>query len=423
MGRLLTLGTHAATGLLIAGMASAQGVDPVPPEQLFERLAPSVWTVETYDSDRKPVGLGSAVVVGPGSLVTNCHVLAKASRVIVARENVSYGATLEHPDPERDLCMLKVRNFTAPPVTIGNVDDLKVGARVYAIGSPRGLEQTISDGLLSGVRRSSSGDFAALQITVPISPGSSGGGLFDAYGRLVGITTFGFKESQNLNFALPASWIAEIPQRATEALAARAASRQAGRADGGGFTASASRGQVFEYELRDRLSGSVRTVTYRLERIDGDRLLFNQGSRVEKPGGGVVSLTAAIGGEFDVAMPPGGWLAEEPKPGSTWKLSYQNRPQGNVVSMDLEARAFGESRMRFKTGDLRVIRVEFTGYTNRAAAFQLNNPGGRYTAAVWYAPELGRIVRFEASTRGGSGSAAFYVDEQLQLVDIRNEIY
>ena len=179
MGGTVVRRTLAAACLVVHGFASAQGVDPVPPEQLFERLAPSVWTVETFDGTNRPLAMGSAVVIGPGSLVTNCHVLAKASRVVVARDNVSYGATLEHPDPERDLCLLKVRNFTAPAVTVGQLEGLKTGARVYAIGSPRGLEQTISDGLLSAGRRSASGDVAALQVTVPISRGSSGGGLFD----------------------------------------------------------------------------------------------------------------------------------------------------------------------------------------------------------------------------------------------------
>ena len=90
-------------------------------------------------------------------------------------------------------------------MAVGNVEELKVGSRVYAIGSPRGLEQTISDGLLSGVRRSADGSFTALQVTVPISRGSSGGGLFDAQGRLIGITTFTLRDAQNLNFALLAS--------------------------------------------------------------------------------------------------------------------------------------------------------------------------------------------------------------------------
>lgn len=414
----------AAASLAFATSAShAQRVDPVPPEKLFETLAPSVWTVETFDGRNQPLAMGSGVVIGPGTLVTNCHVLAKASRVAVARENVSYGATLEHPDPERDLCILKVRNFTAPAVQVGNVDALKIGARVYAIGSPRGLEQTISDGLLSGVRRSSGGGFTALQVTVPISQGSSGGGLFDAYGRLIGITSFQLRDGQNLNFALPANWIAEVPQRAAEQLAARAAPATAAKTPAAAAATAptaAAAGQVFEYELRDRATGAVRTVTFRLDRVEGDKLLFNQGTRVERSGGGVVSNTAPIAGEFDLAMPPGGWISSEPKPGASWKTKYQGGVAGSFVGMEITARTFGESQMRFKDRDLRVLRVEFTGYTQRGlGAYQ--NPPGRYTATAWYAPELGRIVRFEARTRGGIGGLTFYIHEQLQLVDIRGE--
>ncbi|MGH9440374.1 MAG: trypsin-like peptidase domain-containing protein, partial [Terriglobia bacterium] len=81
---------------------------------------------------------------------------------------------------------------------------LAVGEKVYAIGAPEGLELTISEGLISGLR-----DFdkeRVIQTSAAISPGSSGGGLFDAEGRLVGITTFYLKGGQSLNFALPAEW-------------------------------------------------------------------------------------------------------------------------------------------------------------------------------------------------------------------------
>src|SRR5690242_9111591 len=121
-----------AAGLLAAGAVHAQD-RTLPPEQLFERVAPSIWTVHTFDARNQPLSMGSAVVVAPGSLVTNCHVLRKASAVTVGRENVSYKASLEYPDPERDLCMLRVRSLKAPPVAIGDPEALKTGARVYAI--------------------------------------------------------------------------------------------------------------------------------------------------------------------------------------------------------------------------------------------------------------------------------------------------
>lgn len=407
-------GTLAGAAWLLAGAAGAQTGAALSPEQLFERVAPSVWTVETVDTQGKALGLGSAVVIAPGTLVTNCHVLAKAKSVLVARENVSYGATRDHADPERDLCLLKVRNFNAPAVTVGDPEELKIGARVYAIGSPRGLEQTISDGLLSGVRKNASGSFTALQVTVPISPGSSGGGLFDTRGRLIGITTFMLKESQNLNFAMPANWIAEVPERAQAKLAARSEMRGTTAAAGG-------RVQVFEYELRDRLTNTMRKVAYRLERMDGEKMVFNQGTRVEKADGSVVSLTAAIGGDFELAMPPGGWIRSEPQAGASWTERYRSElVPGAYVAMELKARVLDESTLRLKDRELRTLQVEFTGYTERNSGGSVT-PRGRYRAVAWYAPELNRIVRFEVKTRGGQGSAAFMLDEQLELVEIRSE--
>src|SRR3990170_3695126 len=112
------------------------------PTQVFEKASPSVWVVRTYDAAERPVGQGSAVVIGPGRLVTNCHVLVKSKVVYVRRENVMYQATLEHADAPRDLCQLQVAKFDAPAVERVKVGDLKVGQRVYAIGNPQGMEVT-----------------------------------------------------------------------------------------------------------------------------------------------------------------------------------------------------------------------------------------------------------------------------------------
>ena len=398
-------------GLFLVGCnALAQTTTPNA-EQLFERLSPSTWGVKTFDDTGRQIASGSAVVIGAGTLITNCHVLVRARKVSVTRENVAYGATLEHADPERDLCQLKVANFTAPAVTMASAETPKIGSRVYAIGNPRGLEMTISDGLLSGVRRTDNGEFVALQITVPISPGSSGGGLFDAQGRLIGITTFYRADGQNLNFAVPVAWIAEVPARAAAALAARnerktAATNQAGNA------------QVFEYRLRDRTTGLTQNIRYRLDRTEGDQLIFNQGARVERAGGEVVTLASAIAGEYELAMPPRGWITKTPEPGQTWQLRYENRPQNQLIGMNLTARATGESTMRIGERELRIMRVEFTGFTERGSN---NRASAVYTANAWYAPELGRVVRFDAKASGGTGVRFFLIDEALELFDIRKE--
>lgn len=416
MGTRMQWAARIAAGAAAAGACLAQAQTPTP-EQLFERLSPSVWTVETSDAQGRPLSIGSGVVVGPGSVVTNCHVLSKASRVVVGRENVTYGASLEHPDPERDLCLLKVANFHAPAVAMAGVDSLKVGARVYAIGSPRGLEQTISDGLLSGIRRTESGHFTALQITVPISKGSSGGGLFDAQGRLVGITTFQVRDGQNLNFALPAGWIAEIPQRARDALAAAAPAAPAKSSNtpmpvsGGDFVP----GRTFEYRVTDRLTGMVRNVSYRVDRVDGDRVVFNQGALVQTLKGEVVHLAQASGGEVDAAMPPGGWVRHDAVVGASWSSKYRNKLTQPPIAMELRGHVAGEEVLQLAGRSLRTLRVTYEGFSLRGFDYPC---GGPYRATAWFAPQLARVVRFDVQTQGCSMATRFVVDEHLELVGI-----
>ncbi|MDP3250793.1 MAG: serine protease [Hydrogenophaga sp.] len=413
--------TLLATGLMLASSwAQAQPSTALAPEVLFERVAPSVWVVNAHDDSDRLMAKGSAVVIGAGSLITNCHVLTRAKRVTVSRENVTYGATLEHPDTERDLCQLKVANFNAPAVTMAPAESLRVGSRVYAIGNPRGLETTISDGLLSGIRRSDTNDFTALQITVPISAGSSGGGLFDAQGRLIGITTFYIKEGQNLNFALPATWIAEVPARAQAALMARQERAKATTLANATAAAAAPTGdRVFEYKLRDRSTGNSQTVIYRLDRTEGDTRIFNQGTRVERANGEVITRGNPIGGEYDLAMPPGGWVSKAPQPGATWQLNYKVPGLDKFTEMELTARAAEESTVRVGERELAIVRVTFKGFTRRG--FSAMASGGSYEANAWYAPEIGRVVRFDVKSRGGAGLTLFLVDEVFELVSIRAE--
>jgi S1-C subfamily serine protease len=114
-------------------------------------------------------------------------------------------------DEQLDLCALDVARLDAPQVTVASASVLRTGQRVYAIGAPQGLELTISEGIVSSLRQVDEGTL--IQTTAPVSPGSSGGGLFTADGRLVGIVTFQYREGQNLNFALPADWIDAMRNR------------------------------------------------------------------------------------------------------------------------------------------------------------------------------------------------------------------
>jgi S1-C subfamily serine protease len=103
--------------------------------------------------------------------------------------------------PDLDLAVLRVEAQGVPVVALGDSDAVQVGERVVAIGSPMGLQNTVSDGLVSAIREKAGQK--VFQITAPVSPGSSGGPLFNAKGQVIGITFASVTEGQNLNFAIP----------------------------------------------------------------------------------------------------------------------------------------------------------------------------------------------------------------------------
>lgn len=211
------------TLLGLLGITPTHGRD-LNPTELFRAAAPSVVVIEALDADGRTRLQGSGVVVAAGQVVTNCHVVDQA-RVLVIREGTGdrYGE-LRYRDPERDLCQLSVSLLDAVPAKTRPVGSLQIGETVYAIGAPRGLELTLSNGIVSSLRPLQGA--MLVQTTAAISPGSSGGGLFDAQGNLVGITTLYLTDSQALNFAVPTDWIWELPSRSSVAAEADLAKRE-----------------------------------------------------------------------------------------------------------------------------------------------------------------------------------------------------
>jgi S1-C subfamily serine protease len=174
--------------------------------------------------------LGSGVVIERGVVATNCHVLRGALGFTVRYKGKDYPARIRHADILRDVCTLSCNTLNAPPVGFNpdGTKQLDVGDKVYAVGAPRGLELTLSDGLLSGFREEQAGRL--VQITAPISPGSSGGGLYDQHATLIGLTTLYLEDSQQLNFAVPVEWIHELPQRSQDPANLNAAKKYAAEA-------------------------------------------------------------------------------------------------------------------------------------------------------------------------------------------------
>ena len=212
---VVTLREHAVL-CAVAALGTAALVVSTPamaktPSQVFEEVSASVVVVEVYDARGTQIGQGSGVIIAPGEVATNCHVLKDADRLQVRHGQVRHPARVRLSDAERDLCQIAAAGLTARPAAIGATKVLTVGSRVYAVGAPRGLELTLSEGIVSGLREVPGGQY--IQTTAPISPGSSGGGLFDENGALVGLTTFYVSEGQNLNFALPVEWLRELHAR------------------------------------------------------------------------------------------------------------------------------------------------------------------------------------------------------------------
>jgi len=155
-------------------------------------------------------GAGSGFVITPdGVIATAAHVIRGASMATV---RLARGETFEVQgiivlDEPRDFALLRIASFGLPTVVLGNSDSVEAGQRLLAFGAPLGLEATVSDGLLSSARLD--GGTRLFQISVPVSPGSSGGPVATDDGRVIGLVVSGIQGggAQNLNFALPINYL------------------------------------------------------------------------------------------------------------------------------------------------------------------------------------------------------------------------
>ena len=171
---------------------------------LARRARPAVGVMVTFDADGKPLSQGTAFFVRADGVGITCHhVLADAASAVVRMENGAFfpveGKLAD--DPVRDLTLFKVTGKNLPTVSLGDSSTLAPGQRVVAIAAPEGLGNTVADGIVSAVRELPSGPL--VQVTVPLSPGSSGGPIFDLSGRVMAVAEEMLTEGQALNFAIP----------------------------------------------------------------------------------------------------------------------------------------------------------------------------------------------------------------------------
>lgn len=185
----------------------AAQVQALTPDQVFNKVKDSIVVVKTLDANGNVKCQGSGVLLPSGKIATNRHVVEDGTSYQVGRGKELVRASIYAEDVDKDTCLLDAAGLTGKPAQIGKATDLKIGVPVYAVGAPQGLELSLSNGIVSQLR---GGPPPFIQTTAAISPGSSGGGLFDREGRLVGLTTLYIKGGQSLNFAMPVEWIDEL---------------------------------------------------------------------------------------------------------------------------------------------------------------------------------------------------------------------
>lgn len=198
---------------------------------VFEQVSKSVVIVEAYSPNGKIQGSGVAFLHGynrdnvslkpnmtPDDIkalipdityvVTNAHVVKDSTKFSVRQKGKSYDAVVEYADDDLDLAILRVDEIAIPISSPDKGSQVAVGEKVFAIGSPLGLENSITEGIISGKREQNG--VLLLQTTAPISKGSSGGGLFDSKARFIGVTTFKLTGGESINFAVDAAYVSEV---------------------------------------------------------------------------------------------------------------------------------------------------------------------------------------------------------------------
>ena len=186
--------------------------------QIAEKALAATVYLEMQDSKGVPLGFGSGFFVGDNLIATNYHVIEGAARgtaKLVGRFSTYTIEGVTATDQTNDLALLKVTMSGINPLPLGNSSDVKIGETVYVAGNPKGLEGTFSDGIISSRRDPYTKE--RLQMTAPISPGSSGGPVLNSKGEVIGVSFMTLVGGQNLNFAIPSRYLTELLTESTPA--------------------------------------------------------------------------------------------------------------------------------------------------------------------------------------------------------------
>lgn len=176
--------------------------DELTPDKIYEKVDNSIVVVLAYDNLGNMFQGSGVVINNEGLIVTNHHVCKDANRIEIKHYNKEIkNVSVFKYDEVKDILFLKTDDRTLTPIPYGTSSSLKTGQRIYAVGSPEGYENSISEGIVSGFRTDEN-NVKLIQMTCPITDGSSGGAVLNSKGELIGLSVSGQHEGA-LYFAIP----------------------------------------------------------------------------------------------------------------------------------------------------------------------------------------------------------------------------
>ena len=202
--------------LLFRPLSTAPAQTTLPAEDIAEKALAATVYLEMKDQNGKTLGFGSGFFLKPNLIATNYHVIEGAARgtaKLVGKSTTYNIEGVTATDKTNDLALLKVTAYGIKPLSLGDSDTVRIGETVYVAGNPKGLEGTFSNGIISSRRDKDTKE--RLQMTAPISPGSSGGPVLNRKGEVIGVSFAQHRalDAENLNFAIPSKYLKALLAR------------------------------------------------------------------------------------------------------------------------------------------------------------------------------------------------------------------
>jgi V8-like Glu-specific endopeptidase len=232
--------------------------------QITRKVSPGVVLIKGTTSSGEVLGTGF-IISADGKIATNLHVvesLKNGGVQLASGEKFDSFLVLAF-DARKDIAIIKIPGFDLPVVALGNSNNVQVGEPVLAVGSPLGLQGTVTTGVVSSMRDDpTGGGFKVLQTDASVNPGNSGGPLVNRQAEVIGIVTFKIRGGENLNFAIPINYLRGLADSPSTAMSL----------DELRLKLSSGGPDVFKSDLFPTRWKSLQTGTTKVLRRDGDRM-------------------------------------------------------------------------------------------------------------------------------------------------------